>query len=74
MSKKQEKSKKNEPIKKENINLDINNPNSFLHQYWFTNNIVDAVICINKDIPDHTVDIDTLKEVVIDDNTNNKAT
>ena len=75
MCKKQAKSKKIEPINHENlnINLDINNPDSFLYQYWFTNNIIDADISINKDTSEHVVDISTLKEVIIDD-TNNKKT
>lgn len=74
MSKKQEK-KINKNIvnnQENNINLDINNPNSYLYQYWFTNNIVDAtVVVINKDTPDHAVDIDVLKEVIIDNTNDN---
>ena len=50
-----------------NINSDINNPNSYLHQFWFTDNIVGGTIVINNNnVEHHTVDIDALKEVIID--------
>ena len=79
MSKIQEKkSKTNKASNQEAINLDINNPNSYLHQFWFTDNIVGGTIVINNNnVEHHAVDIDTLKEVIIDNtntNTNNKET
>ena len=76
MSKVQEKkSKTNKASNQEAIiNLDINNPNSYLHQYWFTNNIVGGTIIVNdNNVEHHTVDIDALKEVIIDDTNNNKT-
>jgi hypothetical protein len=76
MSKVQEKkSKTNKASNQEAIiNMDINNPNSYLHQFWFTDNIVGGTIIVNNNnVEHHTVDIDALKEVIIDDTNNNKT-
>jgi len=70
MSKKQEKKSK-ESINQANINSDINDPNSYLHQYWFTDNIVDGKVVIHHNTEHHTINIDNLEEVIIDKTNNN---
>ena len=71
MSKKQEKKQiKNTLVSNNNnyiTNSDINDPNSYIHKYWISNEIVDAVkIVINKDEQDHSIEIEPNQDVSID--------